>query len=148
MTPLVTFRDGFYLAPPAHLTVPDRCPEPAPWLLPDLQYPARRTDKGADLTVPDWEGRAHVYTYAEDAERLMVLIPRGALFDTVIVERQPTPESSARLDRWRDGFVRGAMGKRAASDRIVRARCGAWLDGYHNGRNAYKRQREQTKETP
>lgn len=137
MTPLVTFRDGFYLAPPAHLTVPYRCPTPDPWLLPDLQYPARRTDKGADLTVPDWEGRAHVYDH--DAERLMVLIPNGALFDTVIVERTPTPESSARLDRWRDGFVRGAMGKRAASDRFLLAQSGPWLDGYHNGREARRR---------
>lgn len=135
MKPLVIFRGGFYLAPPANLAVPDRCPEPDSWTVPDLHYPARLA--GRDTPVADWQGRADIV--ARNDTEIEVYVPCGSLFDVVIVDRTPTPESSAWLDQWRDGYVRGATGKRAVSDRIVRARSGTWLDGYHNGREARRR---------
>jgi len=130
MNPLVIFRGGFYLAPPGNLTVPDRCPEPDPWTVPDLHYPARLS--GRDTPIPDWQGRARVVD--RSATEIEVYVPCGSLFDVVIVDRTPTPESSAWLDQWRDGYVRGATGKRAASDAYVLTRSLHWKAGYYDGR--------------
>jgi hypothetical protein len=40
---------------------------------------------------------------------------------------------------FRDGFYLAPPGHLTVPDRIVRARSGAWLDGYHNGREARRR---------
>lgn len=130
MKPLVIFRGGFYLAPPANLTVPDRCPGPDSWTVPDLHYPARLS--GRDTPVADWQGRADIV--ARNDTEIEVYVPCGSLFDVVIVDRTPTPESSAWLDQWRDGYVRGATGKRAASQTYLGARSLHWSNGYYAGR--------------